>query len=93
MNILTKAILKSLTTLLSIIAICANAVVIEVASSSKDWGTGDGNSAITDTVARSGNGSLELDGDRTRFFGLGNPFDSASNIGMLADLSDFLSNG
>lgn len=89
MNIHTKVILKSLTTLLSIIALCANAVVIEVTSSSTDWGTGDGNSAITDTVARSGNGSLELDGDRTRFFGLGNPFDSTSNIGMLANLSDF----
>lgn len=89
MNMQTKIMLKSLITLLSVFALSANAVVIEVMPSSTDWGSGDGNSAITDTVARSGNGSLELDGDRTRFFGLGNPFDPSSNIGKLSDLSDF----
>jgi hypothetical protein len=89
MKMHTKIIQKSLIALLSFLALTANAGIIEVMPTSTEWGTGDGNSAITDTVARSGNGSLELDGDRTRFFGLGNPFDSASSIGMLTDLSDF----
>ncbi len=46
-------------------------------------------SAITGSAPRSGNGSLELTGDRTRFFGLGNPYDSTSNLGLLSDLTDF----
>lgn len=45
---------------------------------------GGGSSAITSSVPVSGNGSLELTGDRTRFVGLGNPFDSSSNLGLLS---------
>jgi hypothetical protein len=46
-----------------------------------------GSSTITDTKARSGNGSLEMTGDRTRMFGLGNPYSAASNLGLLDQLS------
>ncbi|AEP30046.1 hypothetical protein [Brumicola nitratireducens] len=74
---------------LSVAALSANAAVIEVLPSASDWGTGDANSAITNTVAKDGNGSLELNGDRTRFFGLGNPYNNASNIGLLSDLTNF----
>lgn len=51
--------------------------------------SGGGSSAITSTAPRSGNGSIELFGDRTRFIGLGNPYSSASNLGMLSSLSAF----
>lgn len=63
--------------------------VITVTSADTNWGSPDGNSSITSATPRSGNGSLELHGDRTRFFGLGNPFDSNSNIGLLSQLTDF----
>lgn len=46
-----------------------------------------GSSTITATMPRSGNGSVEMRGDRTRFFGLGNPFDQNSDLGRLSDLS------
>lgn len=49
--------------------------------------SGGGSSTITGTMARSGNGSVELTGDRTRLFGLGNPYSSASNLGQLSQLS------
>ena len=49
--------------------------------------SGGGSSTITGTMARSGNGSLEMTGDRTREFGLGNPYSSASNLGLLDQLS------
>jgi hypothetical protein len=81
--------LKLCAAFLSIAALSANAAIIEVLPSTTYWGTGDGNSAITNTVAKDGNGSLELNGDRTRFFGLGSPFDDTSNIGLLSNLSDF----
>lgn len=48
-----------------------------------------GHSEITATAPRSGNGSLELFGGRTRFVGLGNLYDSTSNIGLLSDLTSF----
>ncbi len=44
---------------------------------------GGGSSAITNTVARSGNGSVELFGDRTRFI-TGNQFLLASNLAPLS---------
>ena len=73
----------------SLCAMSAAASIVVVTPASTNWGTTDANSAITSSEARSGNGSLELHGDRTRFFGLGNPFDASSNIGMLSNLSDF----
>lgn len=48
--------------------------------------SGGGSSTITGTMARSGNGSLEMTGDRTRMFGLGNPYLASSNLGLLSDL-------
>lgn len=52
------------------------------------WATsgnsGGGSSAVTSGLPISGNGSVEMTGDRTRFVGLGNPFDSASNLGLLS---------
>jgi hypothetical protein len=50
---------------------------------------GGGSSAITATAPRNGTGSVELFGDRTRFFGLGNPYDSSSNLGLLSALDVF----
>lgn len=44
---------------------------------------GGGSSAITGTVARDGNGSIELFGDRTRFI-TGNQFSTTSNLGALS---------
>lgn len=43
---------------------------------------GGGSSAISGTVARDGNGSVELFGDRTRFI-TGNQFSAATNFGAL----------
>jgi len=69
----------------------ASAAPVTVIVGDPTWGsTGNsagGSSAITATQARSGNGSLEMTGDRTRFVGLGNPFSSASNLGLLNDVS------
>jgi hypothetical protein len=48
---------------------------------------GGGSSTITGTMARSGNGSLEMTGDRTREFGLGNSYSPASNLGLLDQLN------
>jgi hypothetical protein len=50
-------------------------------------GDGTGSSAITNTVARDGNGSIELHGDRTRFV-LGDLYSPASNLGALSDYAD-----
>jgi hypothetical protein len=53
------------------------------------WGTipndnsGGGSSAITGTVARNGNGSVEMFGDRTRFTNA-NYYSPASNLGLLS---------
>jgi hypothetical protein len=52
-------------------------------------GNGTGKSFISATEARSGNGSLELFGDRTRFVGLGNFYSPASNLGLLKDVTAF----
>lgn len=51
--------------------------------------TGGGSSAVTAAAPRSGNGSLEIRGDRTRFNGLGDPFSPASNLGLLSSVTDF----
>lgn len=51
--------------------------------------SGGGSSSITDTAPRSGNGSLEMHGDRTRYVGLGNFYSPSSNIGLLSSLSGF----
>jgi hypothetical protein len=48
---------------------------------------GGGSSAITNTAARSGNGSVEMFGDRTRFV-LGNLYSPASNLGLLSGFTD-----
>lgn len=49
--------------------------------------SGGGSSAITGTNAHSGNGSIELFGDRTRFV-LGDLYSPASNLGLLSDFTD-----
>lgn len=49
--------------------------------------SGGGSSAITDSAARSGNGSIELHGDRTRFV-VGDMFASSSNLGAFSDFLD-----
>lgn len=49
--------------------------------------SGGGSSAITGASARSGNGSIELHGDRTRYV-LGNMFSSATNLGLFSDFLD-----
>lgn len=74
--------------LLSSTAMVAQAAIIEINPDNPSW-VGDANSAITAAAPRSGNGSVQLQGDRTRFIGLGNPFDSSSNLGLLQDLFDF----
>lgn len=50
-------------------------------------GNGTGFSAITTASARSGNGSLELHGDRTRWV-LGDLYDDGSNLGLFSDFTD-----
>jgi hypothetical protein len=69
----------------------ASAAIVNVFGSDPSWGstgnTGGGSSAITATQARSGTGSVEMAGDRTRFNGLGNPFSAASNLGLLNSVS------
>ncbi|MBL4802691.1 MAG: PEP-CTERM sorting domain-containing protein [Emcibacter sp.] len=50
---------------------------------------GGGSSAITNAAPRSGNGSLELHGDRTRFFGLGDPENPSSNLMLLSEVNNF----
>lgn len=73
----------------------ASAAVVTVLPTDTSWANpagengGGGSSAITATAARSGNGSLEMFGDRTRFIGLGNPYSSASNLGLLSDVLAF----
>jgi hypothetical protein len=74
-------------------ATTAHAGVVTVTPASTLWtnpaseNSNGGSSTITDTMARSGNGSLEMTGDRTRMFGLGNPYSAASNLGLLDQLS------
>src|SRR5687767_5996663 len=47
--------------------------------------SGGGSSAVTGTAPRSGNGSLELKGDRTRFF----HSNAGLNLGLLSQVSTF----
>lgn len=49
--------------------------------------SGGGSSAITGTNAHSGNGSIELFGDRTRFV-MGDLYSPASNLGLLSNFTD-----
>ena len=71
------------------LTVSALATVINVTPDDLSWAAGDANSFISGNFARSGNGSLELHGDRTRFFGLGNPFSLDSDIGLFNSLSGF----
>ncbi len=70
----------------------ASAATVVVTPSDPTWGNppgengGGGSSAITGTAPRSGNGSVEMFGDRTRFVGLGNFYDPTSNLGLLDDV-------
>ena len=79
--------------LLGASALTASAVTVTVLPGDLTWGStgnsGGGSSAITGTAPRSGNGSLELFGDRTRFIGLGDPYSSTSNLGLLSSLTNF----
>lgn len=67
----------------------AFAAAVTVTPSTMSWGNppgengGTGSAAITGTAPRSGNGSIEMFGDRTRWVGLGNFYDPASNLGSL----------
>jgi len=74
-----------------LLPLAASAAIVTVLPGDPAWAsignTGGGSSAITATQARSGNGSLELAGDRTRFTGLGNPFSALSNLGLLNDVT------
>lgn len=80
--------------LLGASALTASAVTVTVLPSDPTWanppsenGNGTGSSAITGTAPHSGNGSVELFGDRTRFVGLGDFYSSASNCGLLKDIT------
>jgi len=70
----------------------ASAATIPVFPGDPGWANpagengGGGSSAITSTAPQSGNGSLEMNGDRTRFVGLGNFYRAASNLGLLSDV-------
>lgn len=90
-KMIRKLIPKLALVLFTSTAFIAQASVITVTPSTPGWGTapGDTNSFISNAFPQSGSGSLELQGDRTRFFGLGNPFSTASNLGLLTDLVDF----
>ena len=86
-----KKIIRSTSLLLAFagVTLQSQAAMVEVNPSDPMWGTTDTNSYISDVMPRNGNGSLELHGDRTRYFGLGSPFDASSNLGLLSDLVDF----
>lgn len=85
---LKKSIKRASLLLIASAGMAAQAAIIEITPDNPGW-AGDANSAITATAPRSGNGSVQLQGDRTRFFGLGNPFDPLSNIGLLDELLNF----
>lgn len=91
MKSFSKVLMNCAATVFMCFSFSSYASVIVVTPDDPSWGTasGDTNSFISGDFARSGNGSLQVQGDRTRYFGLGNPFDQASNIGFLSDLSDF----
>lgn len=68
----------------------ANEIIVTPASGT--WfnfpgeNTGNGSAAITSTMAHSGNGSVELHGDRSRLFGFGVPY-STTSLGLLDQLT------
>lgn len=68
----------------------AQAAEIVVTPASGTWvsngNSSGGSSAITGTAPRSGNGSVEMTGDRTRFM-MGNNFALNSNLGLLDQLT------
>ncbi|KKO48954.1 hypothetical protein VT06_09465 [Arsukibacterium sp. MJ3] len=74
--------------LIASVAMSAQAAIIVITPENPTWG-GDVNSAITAAAPRNGNASLQVQGDRTRFFGLGNPFNPLSNIALLDELLNF----
>ncbi len=70
----------------------ASATVVTVLPGDLSWAaenTGGGSSTITGAMPRTAGetGSLELRGDRTRFYGLGNPYSAASNLGLLSTVT------
>ena len=71
----------------------AGATLVTVVPGDTSWSNpagenrNGGSSAISAANPRSGDGSLELFGDRTRFIGLGNFYDPNSNLGLLGNLS------
>lgn len=85
----------SLLVALAAASFSVSAAVVTVLPGDPNWANpggengGGGSSVITATAPRSGNGSLELFGDRTRFIGLGNPYSAGSNLGLLSDVLAF----
>lgn len=79
----------AIATVLSLSVSGAFAATITAIDGTQGWGVEGGNSAITTDAPRSGNGSLKLSGDRTRTIGLGNFYDSTSNLGLLSDVTSF----
>jgi hypothetical protein len=67
----------------------AHATTVTVLDGTEGWGNSDGNSEISSDAPRDGNGSLKVSGDRTRTFGLGNPFNANSNLGLLSNVTSF----
>lgn len=92
-----KAPLRAVFIAAALVAGQASAALVTVLPSDPLWANpaaengGGGSSAITGTMPRVAGetGSLELTGDRTRFFGLGNPYAAASNLGLLSDVTRF----
>lgn len=82
----------ALTSALAFLPLAATAGTVVITPDDLSWrnpsgeNSGGGSSAITSTFAQSGNGSLELFGDRTRFV-LGNLYSPDSNLGTLRSLS------
>jgi hypothetical protein len=90
MKLNTAFVLKGLTAAMLVGFGTAQAAEIVVTPASGTWvstgNSGGGSSAITGTAPRSGNGSVEMTGDRTRFI-MGNNFDVNSNLGLLDQLT------
>jgi len=76
-------------------SLCASAAgaatVVVTDTNPQGWtstgNTGGGSSEITGTSGRSGNGSIELHGDRTRYV-LGDMSSSATNLGLFSEFFD-----
>lgn len=93
-NKMKNVLAQSIAAILAVAAMgSAQATEIIVTAASPMWSSpagensNGGSSTITGTMARSGNGSLEMTGDRTREFGLGSPYNINSNLGSLDQLS------